>query len=106
MQRLLVVARLKDGAHDTAERLLREGPPFDVEELGLESHGAYLTPGEVVFVFEGPDVEWTVNEIVDRPAMALVFEKWKELTHGNPRLAHERFHWSRAEDKLGVGLGA
>jgi hypothetical protein len=105
MNRLMIVARLRDDAHDEAEVLLLEGPPFDPELLGLERHGAYLTAGEVVFLFEGPEVEWIVNNLVDDPRVAEVFAPWEKLVEGPPRLAHERFYWSRAEEKAGVGLG-
>jgi hypothetical protein len=106
MKRLLIVARLKNEAHEQAEALLRQGPPFDPEELGLERHAAYLTAREVVFVFEGTEVEWTVNDAVDDPIIASAFGPWAALIEGTPRLAHERFYWSREEQKLGVGLGA
>lgn len=105
MKRLMIVARLRDDAYDEAEILLREGPPFEPERYGLERHAAYLTAGEVVFVFEGPEVEWKVNELVDDPRIASFFGPWEKLFDGTPRLAHERFYWSRAEAKLGVGLG-
>jgi hypothetical protein len=105
MKRLMIVARLRDDAHDEAEVLLAEGPPFDSEQLGLERHSAYLTAGEVVFLFEGPEVEWVVNDLVDDPRIASFFAPWQKLIDGAPRLAHERFHWSRGAEKLGVGLG-
>jgi hypothetical protein len=105
MKRLMIIARLRDDAHDEAEVLLREGPPFEPEQLGLERHGAYLTATEVVFVFEAPEVEWIVNDLIDNPAVAVFFGPWEKLIEGTPRLAHERFYWSREEDKLGVGLG-
>jgi hypothetical protein len=105
MKRLMIVARLRDGAHDEAEELLGQGPPFDPEELGLERHGAYLTAGEVIFVFEGTEVEWVVNDLVDDPRIASFFTPWAKLIDTTPRIAHERFFWSRAEAKLGVGLG-
>jgi hypothetical protein len=106
MNRLMIVARLRDDAHDEAEVLLKEGPPFDPEELGLDRHSVYLTASELVFVFEGPEVEWIVNDIVDDPVVAVFFAPWEKLIEGTPRLAHERFYWSRAENELGVGLGA
>jgi hypothetical protein len=106
MKRLMIVARLRDDAHDEAEVLLREGPPFDPELHGLERHAAYLTAGEVIFVFEGPEVEWIVNDLVDDAAVAVFFGPWEKLIDGTPRLAHERFYWSRQEEKLGVGLGS
>ena len=105
MNRLLITARLKDGTHDEAEALLRKGPPFDPEELGLHRHSAYMTAGEVVFVFEAPEVEWIVNDIVDDPVLSAAFGPWQKLLDGPPRLAHERFHWSREESSLGTGLG-
>ena len=105
MNRLMIVARLRSDAHDEAEVLLHEGPPFDPAALGIERHAAYLTAGEVVFVFEGPEVEWVVNELIDDPAISSYFEPWQKLVEGTPRLAHERYYWSRADEKLGVGLG-
>jgi hypothetical protein len=105
MKRLMIVARLRDDAHEEAEALLREGPPFDPEKLGLERHAAYLTAGEIVFIFEAPEVEWIVNDLVDDPAVAALFTPWEKLIEGPARLAHERFYWSREEEKLGVGLG-
>jgi hypothetical protein len=105
MDRLMIVARLRDDAYDEAEILLREGPPFEPEHVGLERHAAYLTASEVVFVFEGPEVEWVVNELVDDPAIASFFAPGQKLIDGTPRLAHERYYWSRADAKLGVGLG-
>jgi hypothetical protein len=105
MKRLLIVARLRDDAHDEAEVLLREGPPFDPGTAGLDRHAAYLTAGEVVFVFEAAEVEWIVNDLVDDPRTASFFAPWEKLVEGTPRLAHERFYWSRADGKLGLGLG-
>ena len=106
MNRLVIVARLKDGAHEKAESLLKQGPPFDPEELRLHRHGAYLTQSEIVFAFEATEVEWIVNDLIDDPVISSAFAPWQELIEGIPRLAHERFFWSRESEKLGVGLGA
>ncbi|MFL5950375.1 MAG: hypothetical protein ACJ74M_02120 [Gaiellaceae bacterium] len=105
MKRLMIVARLRPDAHDEAEALLRAGPPFDPAELGFERHAAYLSAGEVVFTFEASEVEWIVNDLVDDPRVASFFTPWAKLIETTPRLAHERFYWSREEEKLGVGLG-
>jgi hypothetical protein len=105
VNRLMIIARLKEGAHEEAEAILRNGPPFDPEELGLHRHAAYLTAGEVVFLFEAPEVEWIVNDIVDDPVLSAAFGHWQKLIEDTPRLAHERFYWSRETSKLGVGLG-
>ncbi len=105
MNRLMIVARLNEGAHEEAEALLREGPPFDPEELGFHRHAAYLTAGEVVFLFEAPEVEWIVNDIVDDPVISSAFGPWQKLIESTPRIAHERFYWSREESSVGIGLG-
>jgi hypothetical protein len=103
MKRMMIVARLRAETTEEAEALLDKGPPFDPEELGLHSHAAYLTSGEVVFVFEAPGVEWIVNDIIDDPVVAAALAPWRELVEGMPHIAHERFRWTRDEGKLGVG---
>jgi hypothetical protein len=105
VNRLMIVARLREGVHEEAEALIAKGPPFDPETLGFHRHGAYLTAGEIVFFFEAPEVEWIVNDIVDDPVMSAAFAPWQKLIEGTPRLAHERFYWSRESGKLGLGLG-
>jgi hypothetical protein len=105
MNRLMIVARLREGAHDAAETLIAKGPPFEPEELGFHRHGAYLTTGEVVFLFDAPEVEWIVNDILDDPVVSAAFGPWQELIEGTPRLAHERYYWSRETSKSGFGLG-
>jgi hypothetical protein len=105
MDRLMIVARLREGTHDQAEALIAKGPPFEPEELGFHRHGAYLTTSEVAFLFEAPEVEWLVNDILDDPVVSAAFGPWQELIEGTPRLAHERFYWSRESSKLGFGLG-
>jgi hypothetical protein len=47
--------------------LFEQGPPFNPAECGLARHAVYLSAGEVVFVPEGDEVEWIVNEIVNEP---------------------------------------
>jgi hypothetical protein len=105
MDRLMIVARLQPGKHEEAEVLLRKGPPFDPAELGLHRHAAYLTAEEVVFVFEAPEVEWIVNDIVDDPVLSAAFGAWRAILVDPPRLAHEVYHWDRNQEKTGVGLG-
>ena len=70
MNRLMIIARLREGVHEEAEALIAGGPPFDSEELGFHRHGAYLTATEVIFFFEAPEVEWIVNDIIDDPAIS------------------------------------
>ena len=105
MNRLMIVARLKRGVHEEAEQLLEKGPPFDPEQLGFHRHSAYLSSQEVVFLFEAAEVEWIVNDIIDDALISDSFAPWQPLIEGTPRVAHERYFWSREQDKLGLGLG-
>jgi len=105
MNRMMIVARIRPGKRTEAEALLLNGPPFDPEELGFDRHGAYLTQSEVVFFFEASEVEWLVNDIVDDPVLSTALSPWRPLVDGPPRVAHERFFWSREPEKSGVGLG-
>jgi hypothetical protein len=45
--------------------LLEHGQPFDPAERGFARQAVYLSAGEAVFVFEGEEVEWIVDEIVN-----------------------------------------
>ena len=108
MDRLVIVARLKGDAHARAQRLIEQGPPFEPEDLGFRRHAVYLTATDVVFVFEAPEVEWIVSDIIDDPVLSAAFGPWRAIIEEPPRLAHERFYWhagSRAETKPSLALG-
>lgn len=96
MQRLALIARLKPGTEEQAARLVAGGPPFDPAERGLGRHAVYLSAGEVVFVFEGDEVEWIVEEMIHEPAggtMAVALDAWRELVDGPPRIARSVYSW-------------
>jgi len=61
MNRLMIVAKLREDAYDEAEILLREGPPFDPEAFKLDRHA--LTPGAYVSITEHDGVQRPVNVI-------------------------------------------
>lgn len=98
MEQLAIVARLKPGAESRAAELIEKGPPFNPAESGLDRHAVYLSAGEVVFVFEGREVEWIVEELVDDPFRMLAaeaLEEWRPLVDGEPRIARPAFVWTR-----------
>jgi hypothetical protein len=98
MEQLATVARLKPGAESQAAELIEKGPPFDPGESGLDRHAVYLSAGEVVFVFEGREVEWIVEELVDEPFRWLAadaLEEWRPLVDGEPRIARPAYVWTR-----------
>ena len=50
--RAVVVLPLVEGAADRAAELLRGGPPFDPDEVGLGRHQVFLSESEAIFLFE------------------------------------------------------
>ena len=93
MEQIAIVAHLKSGAEQPAAELVAKGPPFDPEEHGFDRHTVYVSADEVVFVFEGHEVEWIVDRLVDEPFHWLVMaalEEWRPLlkatrgSHGRP----------------------
>jgi hypothetical protein len=100
MEKLAIVARLKEGAETKAAELLAGGAPFDPEESGFDRHTVYLSAGEVLFVFEGHEVEWLVDAIVTEPFQwdtTAAFERWRDLIEGSPRIARPAYTWEREQ---------
>jgi hypothetical protein len=100
MTRVAIVARLKEGTGLRAAELIDAGPPFDLAETGIARHDIYLSTGEVVFVFEGHDVEWTVDDLIDspfEPKLQNALEEWRAIVDGLPRVAREQFGWAQVE---------
>jgi hypothetical protein len=96
MERLAIVARLKEGSGSRAAELIAAGPPFDLAETGIVHHSIYVSAGEVVFVFEGHEVEWIVDDLIGdpfRPKLQSAFDAWRSIVDGSPRPARERFRW-------------
>ncbi len=98
MSRVAVVARLKPGAESEAAALLTEGPPFEPAEQRFKRHAVYLSASEVVFVFEGEEVEWAVDDLMDAqfsPAFQAALAAWRPLVEEPPRIARLVYAWER-----------
>lgn len=109
MEQLAIVARLKPGAEPRAAELIAQGAPFDPAESGLRRHTVYLSADEVVFVFEGNEVEWLVDSLVDEPfhyALTAAFDDWRPLLEGNPRIARVAYSWTDELEPRPAGQSA
>ena len=98
MQRVAIVARLKPGAAEQARRLIADGPPFELDESGIDRHSVFVSADEVVFVFEGDQVEWVVDDLIDAPfhdELQGALDKWRAIVEGRPRVARQQFGWER-----------
>jgi hypothetical protein len=99
MERLAIIARLKHGTAHRAVQLIEGGPPFDLAEIGLTSHSVFLSAEEVVFIFEGHQVEWIVDGLIDDPfqhEIQRALDQWRAIIDGPPRIAREHFGWREA----------
>jgi hypothetical protein len=104
MERVAIVARLKPGFSEQARQLIDAGPPFELGESGIERHSVFVSAGEVVFVFEGDQVEWIVDELIDAPfhyELRRALEEWRAIVEGPPRVARQQFGWER--DRAATG---
>ena len=93
-----VVARLREGTEARARELVAHGPPFDPREMGFDRLAVYLSPGEVIFHFEGKGAAQKLANVVDDMVVSASFSGWAPLLEGTPRLAHESYFWE-AEDQ-------
>jgi hypothetical protein len=100
MERVAIVAHLKEGTEQRAAELVAAGPPFDIAETGILRHSIYISASEVVFVFEGHDVEWIVDELINAPfhyELHRALDQWREIVEGQPRVAREQYGWQLDE---------
>ena len=91
-----VVVPIRRGTAEEARRLVEEGPPFDVEQLGIERHHVFVGEREVVFFFEGDSAAAAVDALSRSPGVLKAAMRWRGILAGRPRLAEERFGWTRA----------
>jgi hypothetical protein len=91
---VVVVAPLTRGAGKAAEALIAAGPPFDLAGTGVTTHSVFLSGGEVVFLFEGPDLDLSLEGVAGDPVVSAAFARWAPLLAGAPRVAHETYRWS------------
>jgi hypothetical protein len=100
MERLAIIAHLKEGSEQRAAELVAAGPPFDLANSGIARHSVYISAHEAVFVFEGHEIEWIVDQLIDEPfhyELHRALEQWREIVDGQPRVARERFAWQLDE---------
>ena len=95
--RAALVLPLVEGAQQRVAELLRHGPPFDPEEIGLGRHQVFLTENEAVFLFES-DSPGAAERLLSTSRLWAAAAAWKDLVAGPPRLADNAFSWVRARD--------
>lgn len=100
MERVAITAQLKEGSEERARELVAAGPPFDPADAGLAQHGVFVGNDIVVFLFEGEDVAQKLSQVLNDRLNSGSFSAWVPLLAGQPRLAHEAYHWDSKEDTM------
>lgn len=98
VDRVAVTARFRPEQAERVRTLLEAGPPYDLAETGFDRHAVFLSTREVVFVFEGPDVEWEVEDLADdffHPAVREALSQWRALLDEEPHIGRPVFVWER-----------
>jgi hypothetical protein len=104
VERLALVGRLKEGSLERAHELIRAGPAFDAKARGFTRFFILISATEVIFVFEGHQVEWPVFGLEDTPwdwAVAERREEWRELFDEPIRIARDAYSW---DEESGTGV--
>jgi hypothetical protein len=96
-ERVAVVATLVPGSRQRAAEIIAEGAPYGLRLAGFRRHSVFLAEETVVFVFEGPDIEGLVRELVNDPNRSAAFSVWAPLLQGTPVLAREEFYWEAGQ---------
>ena len=87
------------GSRQRAAEIIAGGAPYGLRLAGFERHSVFLADEAVVFVFEGPDIEGLVGDLVNDRASSAGFAVWAPLLQGTPVLAREEFHWQAGESE-------
>jgi hypothetical protein len=95
VERVAVVARLKQGTAEQAADLVRHGPPFDPGAHGFTRHAVYLTDDHAIFLFESDAADHDVTDLLDEHGRSAAFAQWGALIDGVPQLALEGYYWRR-----------
>ena len=96
MERVAIIARLKEGGAQRARELVGAGAPFELADTGIVRHSVYVSTSEAVFVFEGHQVEWIIDQLIDAPfhhRLHRALDQWRAIVDGQPRIAREEFGW-------------
>ena len=92
--KISVIAQIRPGKREQLERLLEQGPPFDLEAEGFERHEVFVGDSDVVFIFAGPG---TVTHLERMAASRALFAHVLRMTGlvSAPRLLNQTFEWHR-----------
>lgn len=87
---------IRRGQLDRVRELLREGPPFDPEAIPeLESHQVYLGRDQVIFIFEGRDLQHALDRLMHTTSVWIAAAAWRRCIAGKPTTLEAGYTWRR-----------
>jgi hypothetical protein len=94
MDRIVLVARLKPGERERAEKLVADGVEPIVPDA-VDRWTIFLSGGEAVFLFEGEGARESVLATLDDPVLSTALAPWLPLFDGPLHRAYETRSWER-----------
>jgi hypothetical protein len=94
VNRIVLVARLKPGERERAEKLLADGVEPIVPDA-VDRWEIFLSGGEVVFLFEGEGARESILATLDDPVTSTALAPWLPLFDGPLHRAYEKRSWER-----------
>jgi hypothetical protein len=95
LERVVVVARLKEGMRERLRELIAGGPPFDPHASGLHRHEVLLADDTVIFLLEGREISEVVQKLALQPRLWKAALAWEACLTGSPQLATVAYSWTR-----------
>jgi hypothetical protein len=94
VDRVVLVARLKAGERERAEKFLADGVEPIVPDA-VDRWVIFHSESEVVFLFEGGGARESVLATLDDPVMSTALAPWLPLFDGPLHRAYEARSWER-----------
>jgi hypothetical protein len=97
-----ILAEIRPGQRPALERVLQQGPPFDLAAEGFEHHEVFLGDKEVIFIFDGPNARTQLQRLAATRSLLGAFVKMSSLVSA-PRILEQTFQWDRGAEPASSG---
>ncbi len=92
--KISVIAQIRPGKRDELERMLEQGPPFDLGAEGFERHEVFLGDTDALFIFTGPGAMSQIERMAGSRALYAQVIKMSGYLSA-PRVLNQTFEWHR-----------
>lgn len=99
---IAILAEIRPGQRTALERVLEEGPPFDLAAEGFEHHEVFLGDTDVVFVFDGPSARTQIERLAATKSLLGAFVRMSGFVSA-PRTLEQTFAWGRRAERASTG---